>query len=184
MTLITREHWERLTDKHPATSPRTWGAAYHVPPEHVKEVKEYLDIREINGYSMDMVEFHVPVLRPEVSKDALPSNSSTMDQKDEKAQDPKSSKQDAPAPIRCLLYIGLPNNPQFLGPQDPDVLAKHIITSVGPSGENKEYVYMLEEALDGVRKDTGVNEDVDEHIVDLARRVRREENALLQKGNT
>lgn len=133
---------------------------------------------------MDMVEFHVPVLRPEVSADALPSNDSATEQKSRDAVDPKSPNQDAPAPIRCLVYIGLPDNPQFLGAQDPDVLAKHIVKSVGPSGENKEYLYMLEEALEGVRKDTGVNEDVDEHIVDLARRVRREEEALLKDSDS
>jgi len=68
---------------------------------------------------------------------------------------------------RCLVYIGLPDNPQFLGPQDPQALAEHIVKSKGPSGENKDYLYQLEEALNGLSK-----ESEDEHISDLARRCR------------
>ncbi|TKA60393.1 hypothetical protein B0A49_05892, partial [Cryomyces minteri] len=33
-------------------SPKVWGAAYHIPASKAAEVREYLDIREINGYSM------------------------------------------------------------------------------------------------------------------------------------
>lgn len=72
-----------------------------------------------------------------------------------------------PQQIKCLCYIGLPDNPQFLGPQDPQALAEHIMISRGPSGENKDYLYQLEEALDGLSKESG-----DEHISDLARRCR------------
>lgn len=36
-----------------------------------------------------------------------------------------------------MVYIGLPDNPQFLGPQDPQALAEHVVRSRGPSGENK-----------------------------------------------
>ena len=74
---------------------------------------------------------------------------------------------DVPQQIKCLCYIGLPDNPQFLGPQDPQALAKHIMISRGPSGENKDYLYQLEEALNGLSKESG-----DEHISDLARRCR------------
>lgn len=74
---------------------------------------------------------------------------------------------DVPQQIECLCYIGLPDNPQFLGPQDPQALAEHIIISRGPSGENKDYLYQLEEALNGLSKESG-----DEHISDLARRCR------------
>ena len=72
----------------------------------------------------------------------------------------------------------MPDNPQFLGPQDPAKLAAHIVRSKGPSGENKEYVYNLAEALDAIRRDAGVDIDVDEHVHDIANRVRKEEAAL------
>lgn len=80
-----------------------------------------------------------------------------------------------PEQIRCLVYIGLPDNPQFLGPQDPQALAEHIVKSRGPSGENIDYLYQLEEALNGLSKESG-----DEHISDLARRCR--EIQARQKG--
>jgi len=72
-----------------------------------------------------------------------------------------------PEPIDCLVYIGLPNNPQFLGAQDPQALAEHIVRSRGPSGENKDYLYQLDEALKGLSDDSS-----DEHVHDLARRCR------------
>lgn len=32
--------------------------------------------------------------------------------------------------VRCLVYIGLPENPQFLGAQDPGALARKILESM------------------------------------------------------
>ncbi|KFY31339.1 hypothetical protein V493_01196, partial [Pseudogymnoascus sp. VKM F-4281 (FW-2241)] len=50
VTLLTREHWTTLSasDVHAAPD-RVWGAAYHIPASRAAEVREYLDIREING---------------------------------------------------------------------------------------------------------------------------------------
>lgn len=141
-------------------------------------MKEYLDIREINGYTIDMVDLHTT---PGI---ALAAGSVSAAQSDDRNSSISSDKSTTttPAPIKCLVYIGLPSNPQFMGPQHPDELARHIAHSRGPSGENKEYVYMLEEALEGVRKEVEEGraeqgfhlemEEVDEHVVDLARRVR------------
>ncbi|SMR52307.1 unnamed protein product [Zymoseptoria tritici ST99CH_3D1] len=156
-TLIDRQLWETLTDQHTSAPPRTWGAAYRIPSKHVPEVKEYLDIREINGYSIQYVPFH--------------------------PQPPSPTHSDEPSPflpqgeIKCLVYIGLPDNPQFLGPQDPQALAEHIVDSRGPSGENKDYLYQLDEALRGLSRDSG-----DEHVSDLARRC-REVEARRGKGD-
>ncbi|OJD29452.1 uncharacterized protein BKCO1_8000010 [Diplodia corticola] len=144
-TLIDRAHWETLTDHHDAPAEKVWGAAYHIPASHAASVRDYLDIREINGYSIQYTPFH-------------PSSSAA-------ASAAANSK-----PIRCLVYIGLPENPQFVGPQDPQGLAEHIVRSVGPSGENKEYLYMLEHALLELSA-----ESRDEHVTDLARRCREVE---------
>lgn len=114
---------------------RVWGAAYHIPSAYVADVRAYLDIREVNGYSIQYTSFH-------------PANPSQL-------------------AIQCLVYIGLPNNPQFVGVQEPDQLAKHIWRSRGPSGENSEYLFMLEVALEGLGKESG-----DKHVKDLARRIR------------
>ena len=65
------------------------------------------------------------------------------------------------------MYIGLPNNPQFTGVQDPQALSEHIFRSKGPSGQNKEYLFMLEKALHDLGSGSG-----DKHVEDLADRVR------------
>jgi len=116
-----------------------WGAAYRIPAAKVTEVREYLDLREINGYSMKYTPFQAA---PSYKREHALSN-----------------------PINCLIYIGLPDNPQFLGPQDPQALAEHIVCSRGPSGENKDYLYQLDAALRGLS-----DESADEHVYDLTRR--------------
>lgn len=71
------------------------------------------------------------------------------------------------------MYIGLPSNPQFLGRQSPQAVAEVIAGSAGPSGANAEYLFMLEAALVGLGEGS-----VDEHVRDLAERVR----ALMKGG--
>ncbi|KAL2064989.1 hypothetical protein VTL71DRAFT_4129 [Oculimacula yallundae] len=135
VTLIERSFWQTLEDPHPSVSEKVWGVAYRIEAAKVAEVREYLDIREINGYTIHYTPFH-------------PSDGS--------------------AEIRTLVYIGTPDNDQFMGPQDPQKLAEHIHKSVGPSGLNKDYLLQLDLALDGLSKESG-----DEHVKDLADRVRK-----------
>lgn len=52
VTLIERSFWETLDDPHSSAPEKVWGVAYRIETEHVEEVKEYLDIREINGYTI------------------------------------------------------------------------------------------------------------------------------------
>ena len=61
----------------------------------------------------------------------------------------------------------MPDNPQFLGALKQQDVAEKINQSIGPSGENREYLLHLEEALLRLGKNSK-----DEHISDLARRVR------------
>lgn len=128
-----------------------WGAAYRIESSKVEEVKAYLDIREINGYSIQYTNFH-------------PADPALL-------------------PIKCTVYIGLPNNPQFKGAQDPQALAGHILHSTGPSGENKEYLFMLEQALNDLS-----DHSKDAHVTDLARRARAIEDlslrSIMEGGST
>jgi cation transport protein ChaC len=140
VTLITKAFHSTLDDPHGAASDRVWGVAYRIRADKVSEVRDYLDLREINGYSIHYTPFHAS---------ASPSPSP-----------------DAASPIRCLVYIGTPENPQFTGPQDLPALARHIHASRGPSGPNGEYLLELDDAL----RVLGGEEDV--HIRDLADRVR------------
>ena len=134
MTLIERSFWETLKDPHPSGSDKVWGTAYRIKASKVQEVREYLDIREINGYTIHYTPFH-------------PANGS--------------------ADIKALVYIGTPDNEQFMGPQDPQVLAEHIYRSRGPSGLNRDYLLSLETALDSLSPESG-----DGHVTDLANRLR------------
>ncbi|ORY15034.1 ChaC-like protein-domain-containing protein [Clohesyomyces aquaticus] len=199
VTLIDRAHWETLTDHHTSTE-RVWGAAYHIPTAHVASVRAYLDIREINGYSIQFTPFHPapyavsissPPATPEPASTARvsPPPTSTSQSTSTSAQPSTSGGNSShrstlsitarttlslhpsnspDTPIKCLVYIGLPSNAQFLGPQDPEELARHILKSRGPSGENKEYLYALERSLLGLGR-----ESEDRHVSDLVRRCRR-----------
>ncbi|KAF5125429.1 putative glutathione-specific gamma-glutamylcyclotransferase 2 [Metarhizium anisopliae] len=140
VTLIERSYWEKLTDHHDSAPEKVWGVAYRIVPEKVSEVKEYLDIREINGYSIHYTPFY-------------PADGST--------------------PMETLVYIGTPDNEQFVGPQDPQKLAQHILNSKGPSGLNRDYLYGLDTALNELSPDSG-----DYHVSDLARRVRALEHSV------
>ncbi|WDK19005.1 ChaC-like protein [Colletotrichum graminicola] len=134
VTLIERSFWEQLTDHHDSAPDRVWGVAYRIKADKVAEVKDYLDIREINGYTIHYAPFY-------------PADGSES--------------------IRTLVYIGTPDNDQFVGPQDPQALAAHIRKSRGPSGLNIDYLLGLEKALDGLGPESG-----DVHITDLSNRVR------------
>ena len=151
-TLIDRAHWESLTDAHAEAPERVWGVAYRIQADKVAEVKEYLDIREINGYTIHYAPFH-------------PASSSSSDSTANPAAAEKGT-------IRTLVYIGTPDNPQFTGPQEPAALAAHIAASEGPSGLNRDYLLELERALNDLSPDSG-----DAHVSDLADRVRAIEAA-------
>jgi len=144
VTLISRSYWEQLTDHHDSAPDKVWGVAYRIIPERVAEVKEYLDIREINGYTIHYTPFHPA---PDVDASLLPGTSEGH--------------------IKTLVYIGTPDNEQFVGPQDPQELAEHIYRSEGPSGLNRDYLWGLEKALDLLSSESG-----DEHVTDLSNRVR------------
>lgn len=143
VTLISRDFWSTLSDPHPSsTTDKVWGTAYRIKADKVAEAREYLDIREINGYTIHYTPFHPA---------------------------------DGGEAIRTLVYIGTPDNEQFVGPQDPQELAEHIYKSEGPSGLNRDYLLSLEVALNELSEESG-----DYHVTDLAKRVRR----LDGKGST
>lgn len=147
--------------QHASAPEKVWGAAYRIPTEHVAEVKEYLDIREINGYSVQYTPFNEDM-------------SATYQTVHASSEAGEASRQ-----IKCLVYIGLPDNPQFLGPQDPQALAEHIVQSRGPSGENVDYLYELEAALESLSTSSG-----DEHVSDLARRCREVQARVKSKSKS
>lgn len=146
VTLIDWDFYSSLVDHHASQADeKVWGVVYHIPSEYAAEMIEYLDIREAGGYSARYTTFNVAGAADKPYDASIPDK------------------------LQCMVYIGLPENPQFLGPQEPQTLAEHILKSKGPSGENREYLFMLEESLREL--DPGHDlPQIDFHVSDLVRR--------------
>ena len=111
---------------------KVYGVAYYIKPENVNEVKEYLDIREQNGYTDHKVPFHIlNIEKNEISDDLI----------DDIPNDENGKY------IESMIYIGTTENEAFVGPESLEDTAKVIRTSVGPSGRNSEYLINLTEAI-------------------------------------
>ncbi|EAW09449.1 gamma-glutamylcyclotransferase [Aspergillus clavatus NRRL 1] len=156
VTVIERSFWETLDDPHThleSSTARVWGAAYHIPASHAEEVHDYLDDREIDGYTVHYTPFH-PISAV---------SASTV------CKTPGPEPQPQP-PLTCMVYIGQPTNPQFLrdpARREPQDVAGVISRGRGQSGKNTEYLYLLEKALEGL----GLG-SADMHVTDLVRRVK------------
>ncbi|GIC86791.1 gamma-glutamylcyclotransferase [Aspergillus udagawae] len=169
VTVIERGFWETLDDPHAhleSSTARVWGAAYHIPASHAEEVHDYLDDREIDGYTVHYTPFH-PIST--VSASTVSKGPGT-----EAAPQTQPPSQAHAAPIICMVYIGQPTNPQFLrdpARREPQDVAEVISCGRGQSGKNTEYLYLLEKALEGL----GLG-SADMHVTDLVRRVKAIEN--------
>ncbi|CAG7989598.1 unnamed protein product [Penicillium nalgiovense] len=160
VTVIERTFWETLDDpvahleSELSSTGKVWGAAYHIPASHAEEVHDYLDEREIDGYSAHYTPFH-PTVDVEGASDSTGSS-----------------------PIICMVYIGQPTNPQFLrdaAHREPQHVAQVISAGHGLSGKGSEYLFMLEKGLEGLGLGTA-----DVHVTDLVKRVRDIEAELAE----
>ncbi|OJD23854.1 hypothetical protein ACJ73_04794 [Blastomyces percursus] len=166
---LTKQQQQRDIQPNNSKPSTVWGAAYHIPASHAEEVHAYLDDREIDGYTVHFTPFH-----------AAPSSTITTNNNNTTT----TTIIPPTIPITCMVYIGLPTNAQFLRnptDRDPANVARIISQSCGQSGENREYLYLLEKALEGPEFAGGADENgdgngftrvADSHIADLARRVR------------
>jgi len=119
VTLISSEDWAHFSSKDPFPDEDVvWGVAYTIDPAYASEVRDYLDYREKNGYTIQHTDVHG-------FKDGV----------------------EIVVESEATVYVGRPDNPAFVGSEDLDVLAARIHRSVGPSGRNKDYLYDLVEAV-------------------------------------
>ncbi|EGV62579.1 hypothetical protein PSN45_000288 [Yamadazyma tenuis] len=115
---------------------KVWGCAYYIAPENVEKVKEYLDVREQDGYTTHVVPFVI----------------SSISEENEFTDEVISHipKENGVSYITSSIYIGTVENASFIGPEDVKVTAKKIVESRGPSGENLEYLQKLCESVRGL----------------------------------
>jgi cation transport protein ChaC len=67
--------------------------------------------------------------------------------------------------IEAVVYVANPGNEAYLGPADEAAIARHIAAARGPSGENREYLLHLADAL----RELG---DDDAHVFGIERALR------------
>ena len=129
-----------------------------------------MDIREINGYTSSTIELYHSYTIPPAEFTSADATGVIA------AADPT-----LPNPIKAHVYIGTPDNPQYVGPPKSTLgLARHILHSKGPSGDNKEYLYNLRDALAELAP--GAHDD---HVSELADMVRElEERDLIDSTKT
>ncbi|CCM04844.1 uncharacterized protein FIBRA_07037 [Fibroporia radiculosa] len=119
VTLVHKEDWDAFSGSDPFPNDDVvWGIAYTIDPLYESEVRDYLDYREKDGYTLE--ELNVWGIVDGVEQVVIHN---------------------------AFCYVGRNDNPSFIGSEPIDKLAKHIWRSVGPSGRNKDYLYDLAAAV-------------------------------------
>lgn len=119
VTLIHADEWSKFNemDAFPHEDV-VWGVAYTIDPVYAREVRDYLDYREKDGYTIHHVDVY----------------------------DSKDGMETIVVP-QATVYVGKADNPSFVGSEPLEFLAQRIFDSVGPSGANKDYLFQLSQAV-------------------------------------
>ncbi|KAF8190066.1 ChaC-like protein [Pholiota molesta] len=120
VTLVHKEDWDKFSQSDAFPNDDTvWGIAYTIDPAYEAEVRDYLDYREKDGYTMETLDIH-----------GIDDNGvHTI------------------IIHNAYCYVGRNDNPSFIGSEPLEALGRTIWKSVGPSGPNKEYLYRLVESV-------------------------------------
>ncbi|KJA20885.1 hypothetical protein HYPSUDRAFT_203470 [Hypholoma sublateritium FD-334 SS-4] len=120
VTLVHKEEWDKFSgsDAFP-NDDIVWGIAYTIDPVYEAEVRDYLDYREKDGYTMETLDIY--------GLDTAGAETTLI--------------------RNAYCYVGRNDNPSFIGSEPIDALGRKIWESVGPSGPNKEYLYKLVKAV-------------------------------------
>ncbi|KDR70048.1 hypothetical protein GALMADRAFT_255421 [Galerina marginata CBS 339.88] len=120
VTLVHKEDWDKFSGSDAFPDDDTvWGIGYTIDPVYEAEVRDYLDYREKDGYTMETLDVY-----------------SVDDDGREKVIIHNE-----------FCYVGRNDNPSFIGSEPLDALGHRIWKSVGPSGRNKDYLYKLAESV-------------------------------------
>ncbi|PSN39926.1 putative glutathione-specific gamma-glutamylcyclotransferase 2 [Blattella germanica] len=140
----------------PDPEAEVWGVAYEISKDDEEFVIKHLDFREKNGYDKVTVKFY-------------PSDPETS--KLEDLHDCSNCSPLPREPFDLVIYVGTEDNEFFAGAADIESIAQQIVSSVGPSGTNTEYLYKLASAMRLLAP--GVEDD---HLFALEAAVRRLES--------
>ncbi|CAA7266426.1 unnamed protein product [Cyclocybe aegerita] len=127
VTLVHKEDWDKFSASVSYALPSdafpdddvVWGVAYTIDPAYEAEVRDYLDYREKDGYTMETLDIHG--ISPEGAETIIIYN--------------------------AFCYVGRNGNPSFIGSEPLDSLAYTIWKTIGPSGPNKDYLFKLAESV-------------------------------------
>ncbi|KAJ9702235.1 hypothetical protein PVL29_004126 [Vitis rotundifolia] len=137
----TPEHPARTCTLEQSEGAICWGAAFCVRggPEKERLAMEYLERRECEYDRKTLVDFY------------------------------KEGNTSAPALTGIIVFTSTPDkvsNKYYLGPAPLEDMARQIATAVGPCGNNRDYLFLLEKAM----SDIGHEEDM---VIELANEVRK-----------
>ncbi|KAF8798386.1 ChaC-like protein [Phlegmacium glaucopus] len=167
VTLVHKEDWDKFSGSDAFPDDDTvWGIAYTIDPVYEPEVRDYLDYREKDGYTMETLDIHG--INDEGVECIIIRNAYVREKSKSHCKFSITKKTFSCVFILKKCYVGRNDNPSFIGSEPLDKLAHRIWQSVGPSGPNKDYLFKLAESI---RKLTP--QSYDSHLHALEAMVRR-----------
>lgn len=139
----------------------TLGVVYYIPSDHAADVREYLDVREQNGYTLHEVDVHL---------DVSPLQESELQESLNHLEIHETSGRRV---LRTTVYIGTVDNEAFVGPEKIKETAEVIATSHGPSGSNYKYLKQLCDSLDEMTSNGSFLMDTDNYLKELLEEVHK-----------
>ncbi|KAG5501714.1 hypothetical protein JIQ42_05565 [Leishmania sp. Namibia] len=135
---------------------RVYGKAYQLPavPEKLNKIFQALDVREKAGYERLLVTLYDT------------HSSLTAGDKDHRLSLAEKGVDTHGKAVVCVCYSATKDNADYLGPATMEVMARQILSSTGPSGPNREYLYNLDHGLRAMGA-------TDPHVFELAALARR-----------
>lgn len=148
----TPEHPARTCTLEYSEGTLCWGAAYCVRggPEIEAAAMQYLERRECEYDHKITVDFY------------------------------KEGEDHEPLVTGVIVFMSTPDtvsNKYYLGPAPLDKMAWQIATAVGPCGNNREYLFLLEKAMHAIDHE-------DDYVIELANEVRRVLDIVKGAANT